>query len=564
LETVVVEEPAGVSPWRLVNRVTIGLTVAGFAAVAWDRRWMSDDGLIVLRTVRQLLAGNGPVFDIGERVEANTSTLWTYLLAAFGWVPGVPLEWVAVVIGLVCSAAGLLLALDGARLLTGGFAVPAGALVVLALPPFRDFATSGLETGLILLWLGGTWWLLVRRARRQPAGPMWTTAVVIGLGFLVRPDLVLFSAFAGIGLLVLEWRGWRPALAWLAAAAALPLVYQVFRMGYYGLLTPNTALVKEASRVRWDQGFAYLDDFFTPYLLWIPLVLCALAAVLRRVSFDRRIAVVCAVPVVAGLGQALYVIRLGGDFMHGRMLLPALFCLLLPVMAVRLTRASALPVIALGVYALVAAGELRTPYADLPAPLDEATGIADERASYVAASGSAHPVLATDFTRFTAIADRAKRQLAAEPGPVVFWVADDDTWHAYPSAAGYSAGTYFNIGGPGMLLPLDVAVHDPIGLADPVAAHTTPYPGRRVGHDKFAGTIWAVADQARVLGDAPEFPPDRLAAIRRTLACPEVREMLDSVRAPWTFERFRENFLGAFARTSLRYDHDPLKAQYCA
>ncbi|WIM71729.1 hypothetical protein QP028_08525 [Corynebacterium suedekumii] len=26
----------------------------------WTRRWISDDGLIVLRTVRNLLAGNGP------------------------------------------------------------------------------------------------------------------------------------------------------------------------------------------------------------------------------------------------------------------------------------------------------------------------------------------------------------------------------------------------------------------------------------------------------------------------------------------------------------------------
>ena len=36
---------------------------------AWQRRWMADDGLIVLRTVRNLLAGNGPVFNVGERVD---------------------------------------------------------------------------------------------------------------------------------------------------------------------------------------------------------------------------------------------------------------------------------------------------------------------------------------------------------------------------------------------------------------------------------------------------------------------------------------------------------------
>jgi arabinofuranosyltransferase len=40
--------------------------------------------------------------------------------------------------------------------------------------------------------------------------------------------------------------------------------------------------------------------------------------------------------------------------------------------------------------------------------------------------------------------------------------------------------------------------------------------------------------------------------------------MLVSVRAPWTFERFRENFLNAFDRTGLRYDRDPVKARYCA
>ena len=55
----------------------IAVAVAGVFALwgGWTRRWMSDDGLIVLRTVRNLLAGNGPVFNIGERVEANTLSL---------------------------------------------------------------------------------------------------------------------------------------------------------------------------------------------------------------------------------------------------------------------------------------------------------------------------------------------------------------------------------------------------------------------------------------------------------------------------------------------------------
>ena len=60
----------------------------------WDlqRRWIADDGLIVLRTVRNLLAGNGPVFNAGERVESNTSTAWTYLVC-LGSLIGGPADW---------------------------------------------------------------------------------------------------------------------------------------------------------------------------------------------------------------------------------------------------------------------------------------------------------------------------------------------------------------------------------------------------------------------------------------------------------------------------------------
>ncbi|WP_245633951.1 arabinofuranosyltransferase [Amycolatopsis jejuensis] len=577
MTTVLPERPGAVTPrWVPAawwNRLAVLGPVVVFGVLAWNRRWMADDGLIVLRTVRQLLAGNGPVFNIGERVEANTSTLWTYLLTAFGWIPGVRLEWLAVVLGLLCSTGGMLLALDGTRRLVaperGTFVLPAGALVLIALPPFRDFATSGLETGLITLWIGAVWWLLVRRARRLAAGPAWLTAVLIGLGVLVRPDLALFSLCAGIGLLVLEWRGWRPAVGWLAAAAALPVAYQIFRMGYYGLLTPNTALVKEASNTMWDKGFAYLADFFDPYWLWIPLVLClALAGLqLHGRGVDRRIVVVCVVPVVAGLAQAFYVIRVGGDFMHGRMLLPALWCLLLPVLAVRVTRATVLPAALLGAYAFIAAGWLRTDYANLPKPVNATEEISDEREFYVHESGSQHPILAEDFAEFTTIADTVQAHLAETPGPEVYFVSQSGTWSAYPSTSGHDVGEFFNIGGIGMLLPLDFRVHDPIGLANPIAAHTTPYPGRRIGHNKYAGTVWDIADSARGtttdLATRGDVRQSTLDAIRRTLACPHDREMLESVRAPLTPGRFWENLIHAAGRTSLRYDHDPLVAQHC-
>src|SRR6185312_5328000 len=114
-------------------------------------------------------ASNGPVFNKGERVEANTSTVWTYLTYVGSWMGGpLRMEYVALVLALALSLLGVALLMLGAgRLyapsLRGRRAImlPAGALVYIALPPARDFATSGLESGLVLAYLGLLWWMLV-------------------------------------------------------------------------------------------------------------------------------------------------------------------------------------------------------------------------------------------------------------------------------------------------------------------------------------------------------------------------------------------------------------------
>ena len=57
----------------------------------FQRRWISEDAFIDLRVVRNLLAGHGPVYNIGERVEAFTNPLWVALLTGYGAL-GLPLE----------------------------------------------------------------------------------------------------------------------------------------------------------------------------------------------------------------------------------------------------------------------------------------------------------------------------------------------------------------------------------------------------------------------------------------------------------------------------------------
>ncbi|GAA3534227.1 beta-(1-_2)-arabinofuranosyltransferase [Amycolatopsis ultiminotia] len=545
------------SPWyrRPVawTWVATAATLVLYAVLGWQRRWMSDDGLLVLRTVREILAGHGPVFNVGERVEASTSPLWTWLLAGFGAIPGPPLEWVAVVVGLLCAVGGLFFGLDGARRLYGAAVAPAGALVVCVLPPFRDFATSGLETGLALLWLGGSWWLLVRG--KAPV----VTALVLGLGPLVRPDLALFSVVGFVALLLLRRPKLRTALGWLAAAVALPVGYQVFRMGYYGLLVPNTALAKEAGDADWPRGFAYLADLVTPYLLWLPLLLLIVVAALVRRSRILTLA-----PVVAAVLLTAYVVRVGGDFMHGRMLLPALFVVLLPVMAVPLTRRTVALVVAVWVWAVAAGGWLRVPYEN-----DHlAVSVTDERSYWSWATGKANPVLATDFLGQDVI-HRAVDAVAGtrDPAVLVYSYGDVKQWFRFPTDLPYVTLAADSMGAISNMVSVDVRVHDGYGLASDLAAHSASIPGGRPGHSKWLVGAWEIAAAGRgdlaVDGQIRIFQPAEIDAARAALRCPAEQDVLTSTRGEMSWSRFIDNFAGAWHRTEIRYPRDPGEAARC-
>lgn len=99
----------------------------------------------------------------------------------------------------------------------------------------------------------------------------------------------------------------------------------IFRAGYYGVLVANPALAKSAAHSAWARGFDYIRDFAHPYrLFWLVPLAIALPVVYRR-ALAGRDRIVFAAPLVAAALHALYIARVGGDFMHARMLLPATF-----------------------------------------------------------------------------------------------------------------------------------------------------------------------------------------------------------------------------------------------
>lgn len=550
---------------------------------------MSDDGYIYIRVVNQLLAGHGPVFNQGERVETTASPLWLGILSAAKLVlQPVSAPWIAVVLGLLLSVIGLAFAQWGAYRLwqaEGRIVLPLGAAIVVALPPFWEFATSGLETGLAFAWLGACFWGMVRlrSARGEPDGPAHAErgkappaglAVLVGLGVLIRPDFALFVG-AFVIVLFLFCPG-RPILMRTAALAlAIPLAYQIFRMGYYGALVPNPAFVKEASSSDWARGWVYLTDTMKPYWLPLPLALALVGGLapwpLRaagRLPRPTERGLIVAVVLSAALAHGLYTVYVGGDFMHARFLLPAIFALVMPVAVIGLDATPrVLAVAGVLIWAVVCAAVLRVPYREVGPDL-----IANERGYYVSLAEVSHPITLDDYRSsfYAEIARSARAQLLPKH-LMVLWPRNaqvcpiDLTCFQVPLRPGSpldGAIAWPTIGIFSNVVGTDRQVVDVIGLADAFGSHLELVQRRRAGHEKPQPTAWILARFADPAAPLPAGGPTAadVSVARGALNCGRIPALVAAVSDPMTPKRFARNLLEAFRLYRFRIPPNPYEA----
>jgi arabinofuranosyltransferase len=556
-----VERRAAIVVW-----VVLG---AAFLLALWSRRWISDDGFINLRIVDNVLDGHGPVFNPGERVEAGTSQLWLLLLVVgrvlLGWA--LSAEWIAVVAGLACSVGALAAVAASQWRAWARPVVPVALLAWVPLGGVWDFSSSGLENPLLWLWSAGCFGALAVRAvagERRPPWQPWWLPVLLGLGPLIRPDAALYTvAFLAVLLLVSN-RSWRGALGALGLAAAAPAVYEVFRMGFFGAVVPNTAIAKEAGGSDWSSGGRYLLDFLLDGWLWIPLsVVVALAVLVVRAGVVVRPLLVLwsSTWAVAAL-HAVWVVRVGGDFMHARLLLADWFLVLLPLAALPVAvlrrvpaRLGPIAVGALLVWAGVVWAVARQP---LQSPVSD--HVYDERTVYSTAAGDAHPVTLADhgdnaWTQWgEAARERAERgeDVILRPSwqdPTIVDASRDGTVLVWPNIGmlGYAAGG-------------DVHVVDPIGLSDAFAARMEAVPGSRIGHEKSMPLEWVYARWGVPDGRATGVRAGAVAAAGRALACPPLQDLLNTTTAPMNPRQFVVNLLRAPSLTLLEVPRNAQEA----
>ena len=423
---------------------------------------MCDDAYITMRSVDNAVHGYGLRWNVAERVQSFTHPAWLALI--------LPLYAITREAFFTVLSLQILLTLAclwvGARRLA---ATPSSMVLWFAVfassKALVDFSTSGLENPLthLLLVLLLVVWLRDRERERSLMGLGLLTSALL----LCRLDM---AVLVGPLIVAAIWPLRRQRVMSFSLGLVPFVLWECFSLIYYGMLVPNTALAKlppgVAPTALIEQGFKYLAatayfDPMTPVLLTGALVLLVMAG--------GRAGRIVALGVLLDIG---YVISVGGDFMTGRFLTPALILGLAGALAcVKTAAAPALRVVA--AVGLVA-GSLLGPAAPIATgrgfAVDDANaqfdkyGVTDERRFYYPSFGLWR-VLAGDAKpseASTAVFGLAKRALAEKNG-------GDVVQAKVIGVFGYYAG-------PG------VYIIDRYGLADPFLARLPPKPGWRVGH----------------------------------------------------------------------------------
>jgi hypothetical protein len=241
-----------------------------------------DDAFITFRYARNLLAGNGMVYNPGEWILGTTTPLYTLLLSAFGCVSGGPLAnfpIIALVLNGLFDALTCYILIRIGESLEKPLAGTSTALIWAIAPMSVTFAIGGMETSLLVFLMTSTFYFHLKHRRSL-------SALFASLSVLTRPDAMIFVVLLAIDRLV-QWirhRTAKPALSELLAFITPLGIWAWFGFSSYGSPVPQSIAAKtlaymlprDAALIRLLQHYAtpfFGHSFFGTWWIGLGLIL---------------------------------------------------------------------------------------------------------------------------------------------------------------------------------------------------------------------------------------------------------------------------------------------------
>lgn len=227
-----------------------------------------DDAFITFRYSRNIIEGQGFVYNPGSRVLGTTTPLFTLLMAAISAiVRGQDFQWYAIAVSALADAGTCAFLYLLAYRLTRNRAMATLLSGLWAIAPWSvTFAVGGMETSLNIFWMAGaTWWFVSDH-------PVWM-GTFAGLGLFTRiDDLLWIGPLFAYQVFDQWWKvrnhrlaggvtapptvgqrepivsAWRAMLGtvlktWLAFGVVL-LPWVIFATLYFGSPVPNSLMAK--------------------------------------------------------------------------------------------------------------------------------------------------------------------------------------------------------------------------------------------------------------------------------------------------------------------------------
>jgi arabinofuranosyltransferase len=279
--------------------------------------WLGDDSFITFRTVDNFIHGFGLTWNVEERVQAYTNTLWMFAVSALYFITRNVFTSV-----MLLSAVFMFLAVYSLKKSSSGkisFAVVFFSLIMSK--AFIDYSTSGLENPLTFCLLA-----VFYRLYFEPKPQKHLTfllSLTASLIFLNKPDAVLLVIFPLIYHIMLE----KQKSLFPVLIGAIPVaVWEIFSVIYYGFPLPNTFYVKLFTGVPstdvFVQGLKYVLNSLCMDPLTLALALSGVFAGFYPGDAEFKKKRLFSIGIIVYI---LYVIKAGGDFMTGRFFTPAEF-----------------------------------------------------------------------------------------------------------------------------------------------------------------------------------------------------------------------------------------------
>lgn len=309
------------SKYKLISIIVFLIIITGLA-------WQSDDAYHAYIMARNLVLGNGFVYNVGERATASSCPLFTLVIAC-GYFVFRNMFLVSLLICVVFSTMAYVIVVNSfchtRKHVFIAFFTMVGSI------SFISYTTSGLEN-CMLYFLAALFLKYYFQTERYDAKKMFILAILISLIAMTRMDAVLMF----VPMILYVYLGRRDKVSFgkavlLGIAGLLPFIgWEVFSTIYYGFPFPNTAYVKLGTDIPLKEylvrGVQYFltSLSFDPILILVPAVAVVLIFIVKKANYTYCI--------LGVLLYICYVFYIGGDFMVGRhytvLFLISLICVL--------------------------------------------------------------------------------------------------------------------------------------------------------------------------------------------------------------------------------------------